>query len=128
MSDPADPLSWIEIAEEDLQAAQLALKQKKSLNYVACFHAQQCAEKYLKALLVQRGKDFPKVHDLNRIRLLCEAEGIIIPVSPQILEDLSMYAVENRYPGIPANKQDAQAALATAKFVRQFARKILGLK
>jgi HEPN domain-containing protein len=128
MNDPADPLSWIEIAEEDFQVAQLALKQKRSLNYTACFHAQQCAEKYLKALLVQRGKDFPKVHDLNRIRLLCESEGMIIPVSPQILEDLSMYAVENRYPGIPANRQDAQAALATAKLVRQFARKTLGLK
>jgi hypothetical protein len=39
-----------------------------------------------------------------------------------------MYAVENRYPGIPANKQDAQSALATAKLVRRFARKFLGLK
>ena len=127
MSNPADPLSWVEIAE-DLQAAQIVLKQKKSLNYIACFHAQQCAEKYLKALLVHRGKDFPKTHDLNRVRALCEAKGTIIPVSPQILEDLSMYAMANRYPGISANKQDAQAALATDKLVRAFARKTLGLK
>lgn len=128
MSDPTNPLAWVEIAEEDLHIAQIALKQKKSLNYVTCFHAQQCAEKYLKALLVQRGKDFPKTHDLNRVRALCESEGMLVPVSPQLLEDLSMYAVENRYPGIPANKQDAKSALATAKLIRAFARKTLGLK
>jgi HEPN domain-containing protein len=44
MSDPADPLAWIEIAEEDYQTAQLALKRRKPLCYTACFYSQQCTE------------------------------------------------------------------------------------
>jgi HEPN domain-containing protein len=52
MTTPADPLSWIKVAEEDFKLAQVALRRKTPLTYGACFHAQQCAEKYLKAALV----------------------------------------------------------------------------
>jgi len=58
MSDVTDPLSWVERAEEDYALARLSLRQKKPLAYGACFHAQQCAEKYLKAILVSRGTVF----------------------------------------------------------------------
>jgi hypothetical protein len=34
---------------------------------VICFHAQQCVEKYLKALLVLNRTDFPKTHDIRRL-------------------------------------------------------------
>ncbi len=63
MSDPTDPLAWVERAEEDYAIASASLRRKKAWTYGACFHAQQCAEKYLKAALVARGQVFPKVHD-----------------------------------------------------------------
>ena len=64
---------WVEKAEEDYKAAnQLA---KISLQHFAttiCFHAQQCAEKYLKALIVSFDKDtqFPAtlIVDLEALR------------------------------------------------------------
>lgn len=40
--------SWIAYAEEDLSAAKTLLNLKKPLLAAVCFHAQQCAEKYLK--------------------------------------------------------------------------------
>ncbi len=52
MSDPTDPLAWVDRAEEDYLLARFALRRKKPLTYGACFHAQQCAEKYLKAILI----------------------------------------------------------------------------
>jgi len=44
---------WIEIAEEDLTMAKHAFTIESNIPYrLIGYHAQQCAEKYLKALLV----------------------------------------------------------------------------
>lgn len=59
-----DPLAWAAYAEEDLETAKAALRARKPRLMTACFHSQQCAEKYLKALLLTRTSDFPKTHDL----------------------------------------------------------------
>ena len=55
-----EPLEeWLERAEEDYYQARVALRKRKHLAYnSACFHAQQCAEKYVKAFLVRRGIKF----------------------------------------------------------------------
>ena len=43
---------WIEKAEGDYRTAEREMRVRKAPNYDAvCFHAQQCAEKYLKAFL-----------------------------------------------------------------------------
>jgi hypothetical protein len=39
MSDPIDPLAWIERAEEDLLMVRSALRRKVPLTRSACFHA-----------------------------------------------------------------------------------------
>jgi HEPN domain-containing protein len=40
--------------------AKSALKRRKPLTTASCFHSQQCAEKYLKAILVAKDVEFPK--------------------------------------------------------------------
>jgi HEPN domain-containing protein len=52
MSEPTDHQAWVVRAEEDYVLSRSALRRKAPLLYGATFHAQQCAEKYLKALLV----------------------------------------------------------------------------
>jgi HEPN domain-containing protein len=48
----ASTLEWVEKAEEDWEAAQRSYRARKVPLYnVACFHSQQCVEKYLKARL-----------------------------------------------------------------------------
>ena len=57
---------WVEKAEHDLINAEYTLTLEKNCPLdTVCFHAQQCAEKYLKAFLVQKSISFPKTHDLR---------------------------------------------------------------
>ncbi len=92
MSDPTDPLAWGARAEEDYALARSALRHKVPLTYGATFHAQQCAEKYLKGLLVARGQEFPKTHDLAALSDLCHRTGIVVPVDQDALQRLAAYA------------------------------------
>jgi len=57
---------WVVKAEHDLATAQEAFRIEEDRPYdTIAYLAQQCAEKYLKALLVSRGIDFPRTHDLT---------------------------------------------------------------
>jgi len=127
MSDPNDPLSWVERAEEDYAMARFALRRKIPFTYSACFHAQQCAEKYLKALLVSGGHAFSKVHDLLVLSDECAQAGSLVAVSEDLLSSLSYYAVRVRYPGEDPTPDEAREAIDTARAVRRFARQWLGL-
>ncbi|MFZ2095877.1 MAG: HEPN domain-containing protein, partial [Anaerolineales bacterium] len=64
MNGAGDPLEWANRAEEDYQLARISLNRKLPLTYGATFHAQQSAEKYIKALLTLRQIAFPHTHDL----------------------------------------------------------------
>jgi HEPN domain-containing protein len=128
MSDTDALQAWIEKAEEDFVLARSALRRKKPLTYGACFHAQQCAEKYLKALLVARGQTFPKTHDLVLLSDLCAQTGLLVGVPTKQLNTLSDQAVRVRYPGAAPTPAEAREAVETAKTVRTFARKLLGVK
>lgn len=128
MSDEHDPLSWVKYAEEDHLAARSALRRRLPLTNVACFHAQQCAEKYLKAMLVARGYAFLKVHDLLVLKNECEQAGILAPISEDQLSLLSYYAVRARYPGDAPTPDDAHEAMAIAQTVRRFTRRFLEIK
>ena len=56
---------WVAKAEGDYLTAGRELRARKSPNYDAvCFHAQQCAEKYLKAVLQENERNIPKIHNL----------------------------------------------------------------
>jgi len=75
------------------------LRARKPRLMTACFHSQQCAEKYLKALLLTRTNEFPKTHDLIHLNDLCRANGILTEFSEAMLGELSLHAVASRYPG-----------------------------
>jgi HEPN domain-containing protein len=127
MSEANDPLAWAASAEEDFVLARTAVRRKQPLASGACFHAQQCAEKYVKALLISKGADFPKTHDLLLLNNLCSTNGILLEIDPRHLNTLADYAVRTRYPGNDPTAEDAKEAIELAKLVRDFARKFLGL-
>ena len=73
-------LEWIDKAEGDRFSAQREVRARKNPNYdAACFHSQQCAEKYLKARLQEGGIAFKKPHDL--VNLLNLVLSVIDPRS-----------------------------------------------
>jgi HEPN domain-containing protein len=133
MSERPDPLriakQWAEKAEHDLTVAQHTLRLEKSCPYdMVCFHAQQCAEKYLKALLSFQKIDFPKTHDLTELLALLPV-NLQSGFPPEELADLNPYAVEGRYPGEmeTEDRTDAKSAIELSLKVRSVVRKILGL-
>jgi len=119
---------WVEKAEGDFHSAERELRARKYPNYdAACFHSQQCAEKYLKAFLVHRQVAFRPIHDLEILL------GLITPRHPEfeLIRDLLLllndYAVDFRYPGTTATKDKARAAVRAMRTVRAFIRQKLGL-
>lgn len=119
---------WVSKAEGDWEAAQKMYRARKFPVYdAACFHCQQCAEKYLKAKLIEAGIAFAKTHDLPSLLKL------ILPVEPswltlnQQLDALNKFAVVYRYPGNDATKADAKQAIEDCRAVRRFIRQAFGL-
>lgn len=127
MSGSDEVLQWVEYAEEDLILARSALRRRKPLTMGSCFHSQQSAEKYLKAILVSQDVEFPKTHDLLILNTLCADAGIITGFSVEDLGRLSGYAVRTRYPGAQPAPAEAKEAYEIALVIRRFARTFLGL-
>ena len=128
MTDLGELKSWIAHAEDDFESANALIRRKRPLLYSACFHAQQCAEKYMKALLLLKDQDFPKSHDLNTLDDLCASVGIFVGMNKTTLARLSAYAVITRYPGEDPTLEEAKEAIKIASVIRKFSRKFLGLK
>jgi HEPN domain-containing protein len=119
---------WVAKAEGDLLIVETLLpKRSKAVNDGICFHAQQCAEKYLKAVLQEMDIRFDRTHNLvallNQI-LPHAAEWEML--RPE-LADLSQFAVVFRYPGSDADRPLARRAIETCLKIRQAARLRLGL-
>jgi HEPN domain-containing protein len=121
-------LEWIEKAEADWRSAHRESRVRDHPNHdLVCFLCQQCAEKYLKARLVEAGASFPKTHDLVALlKLLHPIEPGLLSLK-QNVDGLSHYAVEFRYPGESATRSEARESLANARLVRSTIRMSLGL-
>ncbi len=120
---------WIAKAEGDFAMMERECLVTENPNYDGiCFHAQQCAEKYLKARLCEADITFGKIHDL--VALLDQ----IIDTEQEwesFREDLaylSDFAVAFRYPGESADAESANDAQQRCRRFRQAARYSLGLK
>jgi HEPN domain-containing protein len=119
---------WVSKAEGDFVTAGRELRARKSPNYDAvCFHCQQCAEKYLKAVLQANNVRIPKIHYLLEILALILKFDTSYEFLRTDLETLEDYAVHFRYPGEFAEKDQAQSAYQAAKVVREFVRQKLGI-
>ena len=123
---------WLEHAEEDLKLAKHAFRLSSSCPYkLVAFHAQQCAEKYLKAFLALKKVDFPFTHNISFLLEISSDHAAWVKDLREA-EILTDYAVTARYPGAEkVTKKDAELAVKTAVKVRNVVRKALkqeGLK
>ena len=122
MSDSAGPrhdvaLRWLATAEADLLEARLNLKHGGA-PHIACYHAQQAAEKAIKAAYVRRGIAFERIHDLDRLRGRLPGEWTFKTQFPD-LSSLTVWAVQGRYPGDwpEATAEEAAEALRSAEAI-----------
>ncbi len=111
---PEEPREWLNRAQSDL----LLAKTKKEGIYLEdlCFHAQQAAEKAIKALLINRGIEFPYIHDIGGLFTLLEVAGQDLPMTVREGEKLTRFAVFTRYPGIaqPISHKEYEEAIKIA--------------
>jgi HEPN domain-containing protein len=107
-------------------AAGIARRQEKFHDEL-CFHCQQSAEKYLKALLEELGATIPKTHNLLVLLQLLVGGHAVLRSFRRGLDFLTRFAVATRYPGDWASKRQAAAAMRWATRVRAACRPILGL-
>jgi len=116
---------WIGKADADLATAQREQAAEEPNYDAVCFHAQQCAEKYMKAQLVESDVRPPRTHDLSVLaNLLGPTDSLSSDLQPD-LDWLTTLAVEIRYPGASANAEDAARAVAIAARIRAIARSSL---
>ncbi len=113
---PDTPQAWLERARSDLALARAALNTPEVWLEDACFHAQQCAEKALKGLLVQCSVAFPRTHAIELLLDLLLDAGIALPDEVNEAFVLTQYAVETRYPGAwePVTVEETRTAIDTA--------------
>lgn len=122
---------WLAIAEtEDLKPAQYLLAAPlypKPFRNI-CYHAQQCAEKSIKAIIVVMEPDFgmPKVHDisflLNQVKKFVNVDKEYYDYG----ELLTPYAVEGRYPfELYVDESLAVKAVEYAGKIHSWARKVI---
>jgi len=117
---------WVAKAEGDYATARRELRARNRPNFdAACFHAQQCAEKYLKALLQETGLAIVRSHNLEALAKPLLATHPSLKAIASGLRTLTAFAVETRYPGKSANRQVAREAAAIASKVRDVVRKAL---
>ncbi|VGO13804.1 hypothetical protein PDESU_02361 [Pontiella desulfatans] len=110
---------WIAKAEGDCVTSLREYRARKSPNYdAACFHAQQCIEKYLKAVLQKHGIPFRKIHDLEILLQSCLGLFPLWQSMQDDMELLTQYAIHFRYPGESADKAEAKQAVDAMKRCR----------
>lgn len=118
---------WIAHGDDDLRVAQHTLTLPDECPYrLVAYHAQQCAEKYLKAFLVLRAVDFPYTHNIARLLELCARHSEWAADLTQA-EELTPFAITARYPGEEeaVSETEARHAIAVAVTVRDTVRDAL---
>ncbi len=119
---------WVSKAEGDYRTAERELHTSGVPNFDAvCFHAEQCVEKLMKALLIHLNVTPPRSHDLAAL------DPLLAPVCKDWswpgneLHLLTRAAVDFRYPGESAESEEASQVFAIAARMRAKLRSLLGL-
>jgi HEPN domain-containing protein len=121
--------AWFAAADSDMHVAVVV---RDTAAHIACFHAQQSAEKALKALVTRLSGDAPPLHAM--IRLLAALDALdALAVPPEVRDDaeaLDKYYIPTRYPdalgfvdaSLTYKRRDADLAIESAQRVLNWAR------
>lgn len=113
---------WLRFAHDDQRGAEALLERSDVPPRLACFFAQQAAEKSIKAALIFLQTEFPFRHDLDLLRDLLP-DNWALKETPTGLGTLSVWVARSRYPGdLPeATREDAKAAIEKGRKVYETA-------
>lgn len=123
---PGSARDWLRHATSDLELARMSGVPDVLLESLR-YHAHQCVEKALKAVLVARGIPVRKTHSIGLLLDLLSERGVL----PEDMDEaviLTDYAVTGRYPGDaePVTQSEYERALHIAERVLAWAKQAVG--
>lgn len=115
----AEVKAWLTRATVDMRAAEYERTADPPITEDIVFHAQQLAEKTLKAFLGWHDQPFRKTHNLVELGEQCAALDRSLEPLLRRAATLTEYAWKFRYPGEPEEPpvEEADSALALAREV-----------
>ncbi len=124
---PGSPQDWLARAKSDLAIARAPLPDQAFYEDL-CFHAEQAAEKALKAVYRRHGWTFRYTHDLDELVGGLKRQGLRIPSEVEDAVVLTSFAWEARYPGVgePVTLEEYREALRQAETVVAWAEREIG--
>ena len=122
---PGSAEDWLRYAKSDLELARIEKPEGVLLENL-CFHAQQAAEKTLKAVLIFLEIDFPRTHNIRTLLDLLP-EGVGVPPEVEESAALTDYAVESRYPrsNEPVDDEEYRQVIGLAGVVVSWAERLI---
>jgi HEPN domain-containing protein len=121
---------WLRYAQSDLNTAKhMFFDINPKETEISCYHAQQCAEKSLKACLIAREIAPPYTHDLVELNNLCTADETDFSTVQQYCVSLNPYGVQVRYPNeLAVDESITKLAIEYAEKLFKFCEKIINGK
>lgn len=122
---PGSAQDWLRYAVSDLQLAQMSGAPNVMLESLS-YHAQQCAEKALKAVLVACHIPVPRTHSIGLLLDLLPRH-MALPEDMEEAATLTDYAVMCRYPGDaePVTESEYERAVHLAEIVLVWAKLVV---
>lgn len=123
MREPRDEgRRWLEQAEEDLKWTHHLVRE--GAYHIACFLAQQVAEKALKGFLYAQGREIVLGHSVERLCHDAAQYNAVFAVHAQRWAILDSYYVPTRYPNslpgsIPAKVYTQEAAAEAVQLAEE---------
>jgi HEPN domain-containing protein len=109
---------WVHRAENDWKLVQMLQRLPEPLWEIASFHAQQSAEKCLKAFLIQNGWKLKKTHDLTDLLADCVSFDSALSSLSADCRELTPFALAGRYPGVSITEKTCKSAITAADHIR----------
>ncbi|HJP31063.1 MAG TPA: HEPN domain-containing protein [Candidatus Latescibacteria bacterium] len=124
---PGSAGDWLDQARSDLALARAPLPEG-AIYEDLCYHAQQAAEKALKAIYRYRESEFRYTHDIGELINGLPLDGKVVPASVFDAIELTEFATLTRYPGVaePTTETEYERAIAAAMAVVAWADELTG--
>lgn len=113
---------WLKAAKDDLDTIE-ELINKDHLTNIVAFHAQQCVEKSIKAMMEEYEIPFSKIHSLETL-IGKLTNKIDFDIENDIVLKLDKLYLDARYPGdiglLPDGKPGVEEAKSFLNFAKTF--------